>query len=96
MKKLISVILCAAILFSLCTAVLAADQDLVYDHDATLSASFVKYRNITVKSGVTLTIDKSSGFEITGDIIVEEGGKIVCNGLRQVFASCGSSPLDAS
>ena len=81
MKKLISIILFAVMLFSLCTAVFAADQDLIYDHDATLNASFVKYRNITVKSGVTLTIDKSSGFEITGDILVEEGGKIICNGV---------------
>ena len=39
MKKLISVILFAAMLFSLCAVVFAADQDLVYDHDATLSTA---------------------------------------------------------
>ena len=32
MKKLISIILFAVMFFSLCTAVFAADQDLIYDH----------------------------------------------------------------
>ena len=81
MKKILSLILAIVMMFSLATAAFAANpQDLVYDRDATLKASFVKYGNITVKSGVTLTIDRNSGFEIAGNIIVEEGGKIICNG----------------
>lgn len=81
MKKLISIVLLVAIVLSLSTtAFAAAPQDLVYERDATLKASFVKYGNITVKSGVTLTIDKNSDFEIAGNITVEEGAKIICNG----------------
>ena len=81
MKKLISIVLLFAVIFTLSTtAFAAAPQDLVYEKDTTLKASFVKYGNITVKSGVTLTIDKSSGFEIMGNITVEEGAKIICNG----------------
>ncbi|MBQ9979737.1 MAG: hypothetical protein IJP23_01580, partial [Oscillospiraceae bacterium] len=67
MKKFISIILLVLIVLSLSTtAFAAAPQDLVYEKDTTLKASFVKYGNITVKSGVTLTIDKNSGFEIAG------------------------------
>ena len=81
MKKFISIILLLLIVLSLSTtAFAAAPQDLVYEKDTTLKASFVKYGNITVKSGVTLTIDKNSGFEIAGNITVEEGAKIICNG----------------
>ncbi|MBQ2932520.1 MAG: hypothetical protein IJE62_06755, partial [Clostridia bacterium] len=81
MKKLISIVLLLAVIFTLSTtAFAAASKNLVYDKDATLKASFVKYGDITVKSGVTLTIDKSSGFEIMGNITVEEGAKIICNG----------------
>ena len=81
MKKFISIILSVLIVLSLSTTAFAAvPQDLVYEKDTTLKASFVKYGNITVKSGVTLTIDKNSGFEIAGNITVEEGAKIICNG----------------
>lgn len=81
MKRIISIALFIALVLSLSvTAFAAAPKDLTYSKDATLKASFVKYGNITVKSGVTLTIDKSSGFEIAGNITVEPGGKIVCNG----------------
>lgn len=81
MKKIISIALFIAIVLSLgMTAFAATPQDLIYSKDATLKASFIKYGDITVKSGVTLTIDKNSGFEIAGSITVEPGGKIVCNG----------------
>jgi hypothetical protein len=81
MKKFISIVLLVLIVLSISTtAFAAAPQDLVYEKDATLNASFVKYGNITVKSGVTLTIDKNSDFEIAGDITVEDGAKIICNG----------------
>lgn len=84
MKKLLSIVLFIAVVTAVlsigASAFAAEPQDLLFSKDAVLKASFVKYGNITVKSGVTLTIDKSSGFEITGNITVEEGAKIVCNG----------------
>ena len=44
----------------------AANKDLVVTKDTSINPSFVKYGNITVKSGATLTIKSTSGFEITG------------------------------
>ena len=87
--------LIVALVFSFsCTVFAAAPEDLVYTKDSTLKASMVKYGNLTVKSGVTLTIDKSSGFEIAGNIIVEPSARIVCSGVGKgdfTFSMCSQS-----
>jgi|GEM_PF-1641690 len=82
-KRILSVFAAFVLIFGILpiSALAAAPQNLVFSKDSTLKASFTKYGNITVKSGVTLTIDKNSGFEIAGNITVEKGGKIVCNGV---------------
>jgi len=60
----------------------AAGEDLVFTQDTRLkrTGSFVLYNSITVKSGVTLTIDKDFGFEIANSLVVEPGAKLVCSG----------------
>ena len=79
MKRILSLLCCLALLLALTPAVFAAD-DLVYSSDATLNASFVAYRSITVKSGATVTITPASGFEILDGITVEPGGALICSG----------------
>lgn len=80
MKRLLVICLCTLLLLSCAAPAFAADADLVYDRNSTLSASFVRYGNITVKSGASLTITRGSGFEITGVLTVEPGASLLCDG----------------
>ena len=80
MKRFLLAFLCAALLLSCAVPALAADPDLVITTDTTISLSFVKYGNVTVKSGATLTIRHDSGFEITGALTVEPGAALISDG----------------
>ena len=93
MKKTVSILLALFLLFALTLAVFAAGRDVVYDKDATLSASFVAYNSIIVRPGVTVTVTSGSGFEISGDVTVEPGGAFVCSGVGQgQFNFCVTNP----
>ena len=80
MKRFLYVCLCAALLLGLAAPAFAADQDLVFTKDTTIGVTFVKYGNVTVKSGATLTIKHDSGFEITGALTVEPGAGLISDG----------------
>ena len=78
-----------ALLLALCALAFAAvpvsaavGDDLVFTEDTLFKprGSFLAYRSITVKAGVTVTVDKSVGFEIMDSLTVEPGGRFVCNG----------------
>ena len=88
MKKRICCILTAlCLLLALAPAAAATlDQDLVFEEDTLfkVSGSFIAYRSVTVKAGVTVTVDRDFGFEIMDQLTVEPGGKFICNGEGQV------------
>ena len=81
MKKAISSLLALILLVFPAPAAFAVNLNAVYEKDATLSASFVMYDTITVKSGAAVTVTPDSGFEVAGDITVEPGGAFVCSGV---------------
>ena len=63
-------------------AAAAADEDLVFEQDTVFKVSgyFIAYRSVTVKAGVTVTVDKDFGFEIMDRLTVEPGGRFICSG----------------
>lgn len=91
MKRMLCFFLCLSLCCGLMAMTAGASNDLVYSSDAVLNASFVKFDNITVKSGATLTIDSGSGFEICGTVTVEPGARIICSGVGRgqfTFSLC--------
>lgn len=83
MKKLASAVLSLCLLLALLPDARAAVQgDLVFDKDTLFkpSGSFLAYKSVTVRASVTVTVDKSVGFEIMDSLTVEPGGKFICNG----------------
>jgi hypothetical protein len=80
MKRVLAVCLCILLLACSTAPAFAANKDLVVTKDTTINPSFVKYGNITVKSGATLTIKSTSGFEITGALTVEPGAALISDG----------------
>ncbi len=80
MKRVLAVCLCMVLLACSAAPAFAANKDLVVTKDTSINPSFVKYGNITVKSGATLTIKSTSGFEITGALTVEPGAALISDG----------------
>ena len=80
MKRVLAVCLCIVLLACSAAPAFAADKDLVVTKNTSINPSFVKYGNITVKSGATLTIKSTSGFEITGALTVEPGAALISDG----------------
>lgn len=79
MKRLVSVILALVLCAVLALPALAYD-DMTYTQDVTISDFSLKYNNVTVKSGVTVTIMEMQPdprtIEISGRLTVESGGRI--------------------
>jgi len=81
MKRVLLVCLCLVLLVLGCaTPAFAAYKDLVITKDTTINPQFTKYGNITVKSGATLTIRRTAGFEIMGALTVEPGAALISDG----------------
>ena len=80
MKKYLFVFLCIVLLLGCAAPAFAAYPDLVVTNDTTINPQFVKYGNITVKSGATLTIRCTAGFEIMGALTVEPGAALISDG----------------
>ncbi|MGN1002686.1 MAG: hypothetical protein ACI4PC_07925, partial [Oscillospiraceae bacterium] len=86
MKKLISLFLALAMCLSLAPAALAAsNSDKVYTEDTAISSSQSspeKWRNMTVKAGVTVTMTSSSCLEIYSSLTIEAGGTLTGGQIR--------------
>ncbi len=80
MKRFLFVFLCLALLLGCAAPAFAAYPDLVVTQDLTIDPQFAKYGNITVKSGATLTIRRTAGFEIMGALTVEPGAALISDG----------------
>jgi len=79
MRKTFRLILAIAVIFSLTVPVFAA-SDITWDKDTTLTKFINAYDNVTVKSGVTITMKEfkpdPQGLEIKKSLTVEPGGTI--------------------
>ncbi len=80
MRRSLIICLCAALLLGCAAPVFAAGRDLEITKDTTINPQFAKYDNITVRSGATLTIRCTAGFEIFGALTVEPGAALVSDG----------------
>ena len=82
-KRVISVALLLALVLALSPhASAAVGQNKVFTEDTVWKeyGSFIAYDSVTVRAGVTVTVDKDFGLEIMDRLTVEPGGKFVCNG----------------
>ncbi len=80
MKKILSFVLVLVVLLCIspltCNA-LAPKGDKVFSQNATWSESFGAWQNVTVKSGVTVTVKNTTSTEVHGTLKVEPGAKLV-------------------
>ncbi|MBR5756396.1 MAG: hypothetical protein IKX96_02445 [Firmicutes bacterium] len=80
MKRFLCVCLCMMLVLGCAAPAYAAYKDLVIEKDTTINPQFAKYGTITVKSGATLTIRCTAGFEIFDAFIVEPGAYVISDG----------------
>ncbi len=75
-----------------------AANDVTFTKDTTLTAFINRYNNVTVKSGVTVTMKKFSpdpqGLEISGNLLVEDGGLITGPGCIILEPTSSFSGID--
>ncbi len=82
-KRMMSILAVLCLLLALTPRAGAAkDEDLVFTQDTVFKVPgyFIAYRSVTVKAGVTVTVDKDFGFEIMDRLTVEPGGRFICSG----------------
>ena len=80
-KRIMAVLLAVILVFAMMPAMEVQAADGVFTTSTTLTKFINRYNNVTIKSGVTVTMKKFSpdpqGLEISGSLIVEPGGALV-------------------
>ena len=82
-KRILSAVMLLALLLAISPRASAAvGQEKVFTEDTVWReyGYFIAYDSVTVRAGVTVTVDKDFGFEIMDRLTVEPGGRFICSG----------------
>ncbi len=98
-RRLLALFTILVLLFAFLPALpVQAAGDVVFSTNTTLSKFINKYNNVTIKSGVTVTMKKYSpdpqGLEIYGNLVVESGGNLTGPGVVIFSPSSTFSGID--